>query len=139
MPQHEGGPFGGAQFVHGLGHPLADFAAQGHAVRRGVVRGQREHGIVHFGIGRRHLFAAPFAGAHQVQRAVHRDAVQPRAEAGAFVEFAELSVGPQEAFLHHVLGVLFIASHTKSQPEQSTAMAFHQHPVTRRHRPTALW
>src|SRR5580693_769950 len=74
------------------------------------------------------MLRAPLPGAHHIERAIGRNAVEPRAEARPLIEFGELLEGAQEAFLHHILGVLLISSHTKSHPEQSTAMSLHQHP-----------
>ena len=34
----------------------------------------------------------------------------------------KLAIGAQESLLHHVLGVLFVASHTKSEPEDGAAV-----------------
>ena len=67
------------------------------------------------------------ARADQVQRAVRRDAIDPRAERRAAVEAIDLLPGAQEGLLHHVLGVLFIASHTKSETEDGPAVALHKH------------
>jgi hypothetical protein len=74
------------------------------------------------------MLGTALARAHRIQRAIGGNAVKPCAETGPLIEFAELFEGAQEAFLHYVLGVLLISSHTKSYPEQSAAMAFHQHP-----------
>ncbi len=128
VPQDEGRPFGGAQIVHCLLNAFANFAAQRHAVRRGVGGWQRQREIDRFAIRIGGLmFRPPFARAHQVERAVRGDAVKPGAETGPLIEPRELPVGAEKAFLHHVFGVLLIASHTISQPEQRTAMALHQH------------
>src|ERR1035437_9338452 len=128
MPQYKRGAFRSAQFGHSLGHAVADFSAHGDAVWPGVVRGEGEHGIVHRGIRRRRQLVTPFAGAHEVERAVDGDAIEPGAEAGALVEPGELFIRPQEAVLHYILRVLLVASHTKCEPEQGTAVALHEHP-----------
>ena len=38
----------------------------------------------------------------------------------------QLFIGAQEGFLNHVLGVLFIASHTKGETEDCLAMPFNK-------------
>ncbi len=118
----------GAQFGHRLGHAVADLAAHGDAVGSGVVRGQGENRIVHFGIRRGGQFVPPFTGADQIERTVYGDAIEPGAEASTLVEAGELLVRPQEAVLHDILRVLLVASHTICQPEQRTAVALHEHP-----------
>jgi hypothetical protein len=75
MPQYKRGPFGGAQFGHSLCHPVADFTAHCDAIRRGVVGGERENGIVHLRIRRGDVFVTPFSGADQIERTVDGDAI----------------------------------------------------------------
>ena len=64
--------------------------------------------------------------ANQVDRAVHRDAVEPGAEVGARLETAQLLVGLQKRLLHHVLRVRRVAGHAVREPEDSTAVALHE-------------
>src|SRR5256885_1095695 len=59
---------------------------------------------------------------HQIDRAVRRDAVQPRAEIGARLEPAELSIRAEKAFLDHIFGILLIAGHPERQPENTPAV-----------------
>jgi len=46
-----------------------------------------------------------------------------RAEAGPLVETGELAIGAQETLPHHILGILLVPGHKKSQSEESTAVA----------------
>ena len=41
----------------------------------------------------------------------------------------KLFVGAQKCLLHHVLGILFVAGHTKCQTKDTTAVTVHQHAV----------
>ena len=61
--------------------------------------------------------------ANQVDRAVHRDPVEPRAEVRPRLEPAKLPVRLQEGFLHDVLGVLGTAGHPVRQPVHGPAVA----------------
>lgn len=67
------------------------------------------------------LFVAQ-ARAAQVVRAIDGDAVEPGAEVGARLEASQVAVGAQERFLHHFLRVVFVARHTKRQPENGGAV-----------------
>ena len=65
---------------------------------------------------------------NQVDRAVHRDAVQPGAEVRPRLESAQLLVGLQKRLLHHVLRVRRVAGHPMRQPEDSPAVALDERP-----------
>ena len=47
---------------------------------------------------------------------------------GAGLEAAELAVGPDEAFLHHVFGILFVAGHSIGQLKRPSAVPLDQRP-----------
>jgi hypothetical protein len=66
--------------------------------------------------------------ADEVDRAVHRDAVNPGAEVRPRLESTQLLVRLQKRLLHHVLRVRRIAGHPMRQPEDSPAMALDEHP-----------
>src|ERR1039458_3292638 len=88
---------------------VGHFAAQRRAFRRRIGGRQGQHGVFGFAVGVggwRQVFAAPLAGADQIERAIGRDAVEPRAEARPVVEFAELFVGAEQTVLDYVFGVL---------------------------------
>src|ERR1035438_9441052 len=69
---------------------------------------------------------APLAHAHQIQRAIGRNAIHPGAKTGPLIELVKLAVGSEETLLHHVFGVLCVSRHTKCQPEQNATMALHE-------------
>ena len=53
--------------------------------------------------------------------------MQPGAKARPRLESLQLLVSAQESLLHHVLRVLFVAGHPKSQLEELDAVAFDEH------------
>ena len=52
--------------------------------------------------------------------------MEPGAEMRPGLEPGQLPVGPQEAVLDHVLGVVLVAGHAVGQPEGAPAVAFDQ-------------
>ena len=72
------------------------------------------------------LIAPRLPGTVQVDCAVSRNAVQPGPEVGARFEPPELPVRTQEAFLHHVLGILFVAGQAEREGEERSAVPLHQ-------------
>ena len=80
-------------------------------------------------VGRRRVPASRCGrDANQVDRAVHRDPVQPGAEVRPRLEPAQLLVGLQKRLLDDVLGVLRVAGHPVRQPIDSAAVALHERP-----------
>ena len=72
------------------------------------------------------IWTIALAGADQIERAVGGDAEEPGAEAGSVVELGKLPVGAEEGLLHHIFGVLLMASHTIGETEEIAAVALHE-------------
>src|SRR5260370_29464653 len=53
--------------------------------------------------------------------------MQPGAKARPRFITAQLTIGAQKRLLHHVLGILLVAGHPKSQTEDISAVALHEH------------
>ena len=84
---------------------------------RGAWRRERLHRILQPRIGRSEKLRPPLSRPHHVERTVYCDAVEPGAETGPLVKLFDFSVDAQQGLLHHVLGVLFVTRHTKSEAE----------------------
>lgn len=113
---------------HRVLHALADLEAGHQAIRR-----HRVLACVTASCGC-HLFEGlvlfrllpPRPAPEQVHRAVHRDPVQPGAEARPSLEASELPVRLEKRLLDDVLGVLTIAGHAEGQPVDAAAVAVDQ-------------
>ena len=60
--------------------------------------------------------------AQQIEAAVRADAIQPGSKTSAAIEIADFFKSAKEGFLHQVLGVLFVASHTKGETKDGVAV-----------------
>jgi len=66
--------------------------------------------------------ATRLAHTDQIEGAICGDAIEPGAERRTSVEAVELFVSAKKGFLNHVLGILFITSHTEGETEDRPAM-----------------
>src|SRR5262245_10301860 len=57
-----------------------------------------------------------------IECAIHEDAVEPGAKVGALFELLEVQIRVQQAVLHDILRILFIAGHTKGEVVHVSAM-----------------
>ena len=71
-----------------------------------------------FGVGPQ----AMAAGAHHVHRTVGRNAVQPCAEVRPCLKPSELAIRTEKAFLHDILGILFVSHHAEGKLEHLPAV-----------------
>ena len=126
VPQHERGSFLIAEFVQCLVDPRLHLIAVRDPVRPRSVNRNRLQDVTFIGLASRAFVLMPLAHSNQIERIVGRDAVEPGGKAGARFVFVQLAIGSQEGLLHHILGVLFISSHTKSQTEDGTAVLLDQ-------------
>src|ERR1700676_1219474 len=72
------------------------------------------------------FFFMSFAHTNQIERVVRGDAVEPGRKTRSRFVFVQLPIGSQKSLLDHILGVLFISRHPKSQTEDSSAMLLDQ-------------
>ena len=61
-------------------------------------------------------------GSKKIERAVDSDAMQPRAEVCPLFEAIDLTVGAEKCLLHHVIGIMFIRSHSIGHPEDGSTV-----------------
>ena len=57
-----------------------------------------------------------------IQGTIHEDAVEPRAQVGASFELIEMQIRVEQSLLNNILGILFVASHTKREAVHISAM-----------------
>ena len=129
MPQNERRAFGGRQALHRHGVRRADFAAQQGALGIGGVGGHL-HGFL-LGIV---LFPVPVvrvdaALVDPIQRAVHRDPVDPGSESGAELKAGQPLIPAQKGLLHNLLRIGFIADNAKRHSEDSGTMGTHKRAI----------
>jgi hypothetical protein len=125
MAKREGGPLDRRQIIKSLVHEAVDFGALGETVGAGP-----------FDLGQRYRFVEGFSlrleamasCAHHVDRTVGRDAVQPRAEVCACLKPAELAICTKKAFLHNILGILFVSHHAEGELKHLPAVLLDECP-----------
>src|SRR5450755_737337 len=122
VAQDEGRSFLRAQFVQCRVYPIAHLGTVCDPLRSRRIHRDGLQDVAFLIRTSLAFVLVTLAHANQVQRIVRRDAEQPRREAGARFVSVKLLVCPQESLLHHVLCVLFISSHTKSQSEDGSAV-----------------
>jgi len=57
-----------------------------------------------------------------IQRTIHQDAVEPRAQVGASLELLETEIRVQQTVLHDILRILLVAGQTKGEVVQISPM-----------------
>jgi len=125
VAKSEGGPLDGRQIIKSLVHETIDFGALSETVGPGPFDlGQRRRFVEGFS----HGVEAMASCAHHVHRAVGRDAVQPRAEVGSSLKPAELAIRPEKAFLHDILGILFVSHHAEGELKHLPAVLLDECP-----------
>src|SRR5712692_8738756 len=97
-----------------------NLGALGQALRPRPIRGGRGRALIKALAAR--LIVTRLTGAHQIDRAVGHDAVEPGPEVGARLESAQLPVRPKEALLHNILSILLAAGHSKREAKDTLAV-----------------
>jgi hypothetical protein len=125
VAKHEGGPLDCRQISERLVHKAIDFGTFGETVRPGPFDlWQWGRFIEDFSVGLEAVTARP----HHVHRTVGRNAVQPCAEVRPCLKPSELAVRTEKAFLHDILGILFVSHHAEGKLEHLPAVLLDECP-----------
>jgi hypothetical protein len=125
VAKRESGPLDCRQIIERFVHQAIDFGTLGQTVGPGPFDlGQRCRLVEDFSFG----LEAMAAGAHHVHRTVGRDPVQPGAEVRPCLKPSELAIRTEKAFLHDILGILFISHHAEGKLEHLPAVLLDECP-----------
>jgi len=124
MPQRECRAFQRAERAQRVLHAPIDLGAFGQSLRVGRVDGrQLTRGVEALAAG---LIVSSLPRAHQVDRAIRRDPVEPCRKLRPRLEPAQLFVRPQKTLLDHVFGILFVARHPIRESKHAAAVALYE-------------
>jgi hypothetical protein len=129
VPQNKGRALGRCEAVHGYLLHGSNLPAQQKPVRTSCEVCQLHLVLLRIGPFGNPPGLIRGPAADSVQRAVHRDAVDPGAEIRSGLETRQLAIAAQERFLYHILRVGFIAGDAKRQPEKSLAMVHYERSI----------
>src|SRR5205823_10518458 len=123
----EGNPLCGGQHLHRRRDLLVRLAAQQLPLRAGFCACHLHRLCFRVRVIGDGVVAGDLLLFEHVQTAVHGDTVDPGGELRTCLEPVEALIGAQESFLHHLVCVFLVSSHTVCQVEDAAGMCVHQH------------